>query len=530
MLTRRDPAALPRLLLTLLVLALVIPAARVSEFNAVTLFESDNAANMGRFVASFWPLAHSSDFLALLTLATLQTLAIATAGVALALLLALPASLVASRVLSVSALVQPGHPTLWARALRLPVRWLLVILRSVPEVVWALLFVRAVGLGATAGVLAIAITYAGMLGKVYAEIYESTDSRPARALLLAGSPRLAAFFYGVLPNAAAEMISYTVYRWECAIRASVVMGFVGAGGLGQQMDLSLRMFAGGEVASMLVTFLLLVLLADQLSRALRARFTAAAMPWLPAPLVLALLVLAVWASFAALNLQWQSLLSAAGRAQMMDYLLEFLPPDVSSEQLRAIGRGALETLAMSALGTLLAAILGLMLALPAAAPFVIARAPARLLLNALRSVPELVWASLVVLAAGLGPNAGTLALALHTAGVLGRLFAEALENLPRAPVQALRLAGSGHVAAFCYGALPNLWPQLLAYSLYRWENNIRMASVLGVVGAGGLGQMLYMQLGLFQQAQAASVIAAMLLLVLLVDATSGWLRQRWVSS
>ena len=150
-------------------------------------------------------------------------------------------------------------------------RGLLIFLRSVPEIVWALLFVRAVGLGPTAGVLAIAITYAGMLGKVYAEILESVDQRPMHALLQGGSGRLSAFVYGLLPNAAAELTSYTVYRWECAIRASVVMGFVGAGGLGQQIDLSLRMFAGGEVASMLLTFLLLVLLADALSRVLLGR-------------------------------------------------------------------------------------------------------------------------------------------------------------------------------------------------------------------------------------------------------------------
>jgi phosphonate transport system permease protein len=208
----------------------------------------------------------------LLGRATLETLAIATAGMSLALLIALPAALWASRALSISALPRGGRPAWWAQALRWPVRGLLIFLRSVPEIVWALLFVRAVGLGPTAGVLAIAITYSGMLGKVYAEIFESVDPRPTRALLTAGSPRLAAFTYGVLPNAAAEMLSYTIYRWECAIRASVVMGFVGAGGLGQQIDLSMRMFAGGEVASMLLTFLLLVLLADQISRLLRGRF------------------------------------------------------------------------------------------------------------------------------------------------------------------------------------------------------------------------------------------------------------------
>ena len=184
---------------------------------------------------------------------------------------------------------------------------------------------------------------------------------------------------------------------------------------------------------------------------------------------------------------------------------------------------------MSAIGTLLAALLGLVLALPAAGRFgLIGKGASRLLLNALRAIPELVWAALMVLAAGLGPNAGTLALALHTAGVLGRLFAEALENTPSAPGEALRLAGSGRVTAFCYGTLPGLWPQLVAYSLYRWENNIRMASVLGFVGAGGLGQMLYMSLSLFQEAQASTVILAMLLMVLAVDVLSGWARQRWV--
>ena len=267
----RDPAALPRLLLALLAVLLLWPGLQLSELNLAVLWQADNAATMGKFLKGFWPLAHDREFLEILGQATLQTLAMATAGLFLALLLAIPASLFASRALSLSALPRGGRPIWWAQLLRWPVRALLIVLRSVPEIVWALLFVRAVGLGPTAGVLAIAITYGGMLGKVYAEIFESVDPRPTRAVLLGGGSRLQAFAYGVLPSAAAELISYTVYRWECAIRASVVMGFVGAGGLGQQIDLSLRMFAGGEVASILLTFLLLVLGADQLSRFLRRR-------------------------------------------------------------------------------------------------------------------------------------------------------------------------------------------------------------------------------------------------------------------
>ena len=242
-----------------------------------------------------------------------------------------------------------------------------------------------------------------------------------------------------------------------------------------------------------------------------------------------LLIVAVGASFAFLQLEAGALLSRDGLEQMAAYASDFLHPDLSAAHLQAIGYGALETLAMSAIGTLLAALVGILLALPASGRFgSIGKAASRLLLNALRAIPELVWAALMVLAAGLGPNAGTLALALHTAGVLGRLFAEALENTPSAPSEALRLSGAGRVSAFCYGTLPGLWPQLVAYGLYRWENNIRMASVLGFVGAGGLGQMLYTSLSLFQQAQAATVILAMLLMVLAVDALSSWMRMRWV--
>lgn len=266
----RDPAALPRLLMTVAALIILWPGLVLTEFNPATLIDPDNASVMGRFLAGFWPPDLSPRFLTLLATATLETLAMATAGLTLALLLAVPMSLLATRSLSVSSLLT-GQPARWSSVARYPVRLAMILLRSIPEIVWALLFVRAVGLGPTAGVLAIAITYSGMLGKVYAEIYESVDQAPARALMQSGSSRLAAFFYGILPGAAQELTSYTLYRWECAIRASVIMGFVGAGGLGQMIDLSIRMFAGGEVVTILASFLLLVLLADQLSSVLRRR-------------------------------------------------------------------------------------------------------------------------------------------------------------------------------------------------------------------------------------------------------------------
>lgn len=236
--------------------------------------------------------------------------------------------------------------------------------------------------------------------------------------------------------------------------------------------------------------------------------------------------IAVVASFIYLGIDFRALFARESMAAMAKFIAEFFPPDLSRAFLVKTAWGALQTLAMSALGTLLAMLAGAALALPASGRFGLAlRQAARFVLNFLRSVPELVWAALMVLAAGLGPFAGVLALALHTTGVFGRLFGETLENVPAVPERALLDAGSGAVAAFAYGSLPLVWPQWLAYTLYRWEMNIRMAAVLGFVGAGGLGQMLYFHLSLFQQAQASTVIGAMFVLVFIVDSASGRLRR-----
>jgi phosphonate transport system permease protein len=264
----RDPQVRARAGALIAAVVILWPLLVLAEFKPWVLFEAGNLKVMGGFLAGFLPPATSAEFLGLLLVATLQTLAMATAGIALAWGLAVPLAFAMTPSLSVSR-IGPGNTLRRGRALRGVARMVLVFLRAIPEVVWALVFVRALGLGPAAGVLAIAITYAGMLGKVYAEILESGDTRPARALLEAGSGRLAALCNGLLPGAAQELASYTVYRWECAVRASVVMGFVGAGGLGQLMDQSMKMLNGGEASTILVTFLLLVLLADALSAALR---------------------------------------------------------------------------------------------------------------------------------------------------------------------------------------------------------------------------------------------------------------------
>jgi phosphonate transport system permease protein len=254
--------------LTLLLALLLWPGLKLTEFDPGMLFDARSRQVVGKFLATFFPLDASPEFLGKVWRSTLETLAIATVGTTIAMLIALPLSLIVARSLSISR-IGPGRGTWLGRVLRYPARSLLILLRSIPEIVWALLFVRVLGPGPAAGVLAIGITYGGMLGKVYSEIFESEDTRPLTALLEAGSGRLTGFFYGMFPLALPELVSYTVYRWECAVRASAIMGFVGAGGLGMLIEQSLRMMVGGEVATILLVFLLLVALADVVSAALR---------------------------------------------------------------------------------------------------------------------------------------------------------------------------------------------------------------------------------------------------------------------
>ncbi|OYT90487.1 MAG: ABC transporter permease [Burkholderiales bacterium PBB3] len=263
----RDPAWLGRVFVVVATIVVLWPVLVLTEFKPWILFSPESLKPTLRFLGDFVPPKLEPDFLWMVARETWRTVAIATAGITLALLFAVPMALLAVRTLSVSGLA--GRMGLLPRLLRQAVRWLMIVLRSVPELIWALVFVRVVGLGPTSGVLAIALTYAGMLGKVYAEILESADPQPTQALLRNGSSRMGAFLYGLLPQSAAELTSYTVYRWECAIRSSAVLGFVGAGGLGQQMDASMKMFNGSEVATMLLVFMGLVWLADRFSALLR---------------------------------------------------------------------------------------------------------------------------------------------------------------------------------------------------------------------------------------------------------------------
>jgi phosphonate transport system permease protein len=254
---------------------------------------------------------------------------------------------------------------------------------------------------------------------------------------------------------------------------------------------------------------------------------------------------AVWSAVGTGFRPWGLLAPDALRG-LAAFVGQMVRPDLSPAYLATVARAALQTLAVSVVSTLLAAGLGLLLGLAAVDPGLhggllgagrpgglgrALRTPlyhaARIVLNVTRSIPEMFWALVFVLAIGLGPFAGVLALGLHTGGVLGKLYAELIEAIAPGPVEALRSLGARRGALLLYGALPQVLPAAVSYTLYRWEISIREATVLGFVGAGGLGYELYVRLNLFHYRQLATLLAAIFLLVVIVDGLSAAIRRHF---
>jgi phosphonate transport system permease protein len=307
------------------------------------------------------------------------------------------------------------------------------------------------------------------------------------------------------------------------------------------------MLAYDEAATVVIALFALVAAVDLLSQLARRRIreSRGVFPGGARGLAAGGVTAAALAAGAAalLDLPLRELLSAAPARSLARFAAASFPPDLDPAFLRQLAPAVLETLAISVLGTALAAGAGLLLAYPAASRGHLAAggpagSPARRVgrgavawaargvLNLARTLPELVWALLVIFAVGLGPFAGALALAVHTTGVLGRLYAEALEEVPAAPVAALRAAGAGDAGATLLGVLPQAFPQLASYTLYRWEVNIRASAVLGVVGAGGLGSLLHVSLSLFHERRTLTLLLVVVALVTAVDLASGALRRR----
>ncbi len=264
-----------RYLLIAAVAVTFVLSLRTAQVDPRLLLDPQALSNVARFVSGALPPRVDREFLAFLVRPIAETVQISVMGMVLAVLIGAPLGLLATSSLTWRGILHE-RATRAGRVLGglLPyglARALLSVFRSIPEYVWAFMFVRAVGLGPFPGVLALGVAYGGMLGKVYSEILEGVNPRPLEALHAAGAGKSGVVLYGLVPEALPHVVSYTLYRWECAIRASAIMGFVGAGGLGQQIELSMRMFQFDEVLTLLAVLLALVGAVDFVSGRVRAK-------------------------------------------------------------------------------------------------------------------------------------------------------------------------------------------------------------------------------------------------------------------
>ena len=220
---------------------------------------------------------------------------------------------------------------------------------------------------------------------------------------------------------------------------------------------------------------------------------------------------------------------ASGLPKLGRWIVGAWPPDFA--ELPLFLRRTGETVAMAAIGTTLAVLIALPLAVLASrniTPFPRLYYPTRWLLNALRGIDSFVFALLFVAAVGLGPFAGVLGIAFHTSGTAAKFFADQIESTNLGPYEAIRAAGASGPAAVSFALVPDILPLMLSTSLFWWEFNVRASTVLGVVGAGGIGQELKNSMDLLDFSRLFTIIAVILVAVTAIDWFSGWLRKRLV--
>lgn len=241
--------------------------------------------------------------------------------------------------------------------------------------------------------------------------------------------------------------------------------------------------------------------------------------------LLLVVILIVIQSFYVVQARPQDLIT--GFHGMVDIVRRSMPPDFSNFD--TVLWPTLETIDIAIFGTVMGLVMSLPLAVLAAANVTPSRALyylSRGIIGFTRAVPDLVWALLFVTAVGLGPFPGGLALAVHSIGMMGRLFAETIEHMDMAPIDALSLTGARRMQIFTHGVLPSVLPSLLGISLYRLDENIRSSLVLGFVGAGGLGFQLLTAMNLFQYQQVSVLLIVTFVIVLAAERLSAVARER----
>ncbi len=410
-------------------------------------------------------------------------------------------------------------------------RSLVTLLRSIPDLIYAFFFVTAFGLGPQAGVAALTLATVGLLGKFYSEAVESIDEKPVEALMATGSRRLSVIRHAVVPQVFPLFIGYNLYLLDHNIRVALALGVVGAGGLGVELFIQMREFHYQKAAAILVVILVIITIIDRVSAHLRNSIIKGAFLHRGSRTKDGALLLAVslvtLISVYYIPIDFKEL--AAGLPRVWEFLKGMFPPDWSRTAVYL--KLMLETVGMGISGTFLAIVLAIPLGMLAARNMShnpIIYNLAKEITNFFRAIPDIVFALIFVVAVGLGPFAGVLALGLNTAGFLGKFYAEAIENVDSRPVEAVEATGARFLQRIGHSIFPQVLPLFNSYNLYILDRNIRYSTIMGLVGAGGIGFELVMTSRMFEYRQMAAMLLIILATIMLLDWLSAYIRKRVV--
>lgn len=507
----------------------------------------DSLGNAREFMARVVPL----DFPPFGELFSLigETLAIVYLATFLSILLSLPVALGAATLTTTGALQRSSS------------RVVIVTMRAIPDLILAIVFLRLFGLGALPGILAMALHSIGMVAKLYADAIESLDDGPRTAIAAAGGGRWQQIMTGILPALMPQIIATGLHRFDINLRTSVILGYVGIGGIGLAIADAMRTLDYQRGMALAVCVLVLCIAVELLSGAIRA----------------AIMNTSPSSSTSWLNRRWDALTSPVARTQKQHAAQKLTPPwrvarvqrftgysfvlvlaagalvvsDVSWAGLRQGltdlpitvglffppgGGGAMAEIVHGMVVTvqigLAATLLGTLLALPIGAlaarnvtPNPMVHNFFRVLIVVVRGIPELILAIIFVVITGLGAVAGTLALALGAVGLLSKLVADSLEETDTRVQTALESSGAHRAQIFFSATVRQAGPAFVAHIMYLLDSNIRSATLLGIVGAGGIGFLLLNASRVQQFDVVTTILLFILAVVLIVEALALWVRQ-----
>ncbi|OAN40432.1 phosphonate ABC transporter, permease protein PhnE [Microbacterium sp. H83] len=453
---------------------------------------------------------------------------------------------------------------------RAAARFVGVLTRALPDVVLAMAFVLMFSLGTLPGILAIGIHSIGMISKMFADAIEQIDEGPRLAIRAAGGSKLQEFTSGILPQVLPSWVATVLHRNDINLRGSVVLGYVGVAGLGLEMSYAFKALNYGKgLGIALVIFILCIamevvssmvrgaMLGTQkhtrswIDRILHPRLqdagaapaghadrpawaatpqTAVRRPWTAERVRTAIggvvAVLVVVGSVVVSQINWGDFFTFW--AKLPEVAARFWPPSFGSYDAAVMVSAMVDTVAIALAATVLTLLPSLLLGSLAAsnvAPNSGIRGAARFLLVGIRGIPELILAIVLVVITGLGAQAGVIALAIGGIGLLGKLIADSFEEVDRGPERALRAVGATRLQTYASATVPQGMQALIGHSFYMFDTNIRAATILGIVGGGGVG---YYLLNASQGSRYETVTAIVLMIlvtVLVVEGLAMWMRK-----